>query len=623
MSDRQLYGYNGKILRINLCSGRISVEEPPLDYYQRYLGGRGFIAVCLLKEIQKGIDPLGPENKLVFALGPITGISIPGSGRNSVGAKSPLTGCFGESEAGGFWGAELKRAGYDAIIIEGCSDKPVYLSIKNGRAELREADHLWGKEVASTHFALQEELMSRKIRTAIIGPGGEKLIRFASILNDKSHAYGRNGMGAVMGSKKLKAIAVQGQTIPPIADPQAIQNLSRWMTKNYKEKCGVWRYGTGYLIEGYSAVGNLPTHNFQEGCFDGAAKISAKTVCDDYLTKMYGCFKCPVRCKKRIKVAAPYNVDPTYGGPEYETLAAFGSNCEISDAGAICKAHEMCNRSGIDTISAGATISFAMECYEKGILTTKDTDGLELQFGNSKAMLKLLELIIARQGIGELLAEGSKNAAEKLGKEAKQYAVHVKGYELAMHDPRLKQGLGLHCCVNPAGGDHASSIHDTALVKGGQFDDWLSIDVGESIPSTELSPRKVRLLYQVGLWMHLVNYLGVCLLVPYSKRQIRDAVEAITGWPMSYWRLMKTAERGISLAKIFNLREGFTKHDDDLPRRVMTPHTKGSLKGVAIDTARLAEAKNIYYQMLGWDENGVPTNSRLAELDIEWALQML
>lgn len=621
MEKNSLFGYSGRILRVDLSQGEVSIDKPPVDYYQRYLGGRGFIAFTLLKEVPGQVDPLGPKNKLIFALGPLTGMPLPGSGRNSVGAKSPLTGAFGEAEAGGYWGAELKRAGFDAIIVEGVSNSPVYLWIRDGQAELRDASHLWGTEVAEAHFAIRKELEDEKIRTAVIGPCGEKRIRFACVLNDITHVAGRTGMGAVMGSKRLKAIAVRGKSIPPMANQEAVRDLSRWMAKNFKEKAGVWKYGTGYLMEGYSLAGNLPGFNFLDGCFDQVGKITAQAICEQFRVEMYGCYACPIRCKKRIKIDPPNEVNPIYGGPEYETIAAFGSNCGISDHKAICKAHEICNRNGIDTISAGATIAFAMECFEKGLITTKDTDGLELTFGNGEAMLRLLEQITRKEGLGALLSEGSRIAARKIGKGAEDYAVQVKGLELAMHDPRLKQGLGLHLSVNPAGPDHASAIQDTVLVKGPQFEDWGTIDMNESIPSTELSPRKARLVYQCGLWTQLTNYLVICLLVPYTKRQIQEAVESVTGWPMSYWRLMKTAERGITLAKIFNLREGLTDDDDVLPKRIGMPQRKGGLQGVSQE--ELSEARKLYYQMLGWDDRGIPTRARLVELDIEWAAQYL
>jgi aldehyde:ferredoxin oxidoreductase len=619
MDNRVLNGYNGKVLRVALSDRKVISEEPSLDFYQRYLGGRGFIAHTLLKEMKGGENPYGPGNRLIFALGPITGMPLAGSGRNSVGAKSPLTGAFGEAEAGGFWGAELKRSGFDAIIVDGVAEAPVYLWIDNGKAELLDATRLWGMEVAETQSAIRTELGHNKIRTAVIGPGGERRIRFASIFNDITHVAGRTGLGAVMGAKGLKAIAVKGDKAPPMANKATIQELGRWMALNFKQRSSVWKYGTGYLVEAYSLAGNLPTFNFREGFFEDAAKISAQAICEQFGVEMYGCYACPLRCKKRVKVEGSYTVDPIYGGPEYETIAAFGSDCGIADPKAICKAHEICNRHGIDTISAGATLAFAMECYENGLLTKKDTDGVELRFGNAQAMLEMLQKIVRKEGLGELLSEGSKLAAKQIGRDAENFAMHVKGYEMAMHDPRLKQGLGLNCAVNPAGADHASSIHDTTLLKGPLFEDWASIDVNESIPSIELSPRKARLVYQFGLWFHLTNHLGVCALVPYTRKQICGAVEGITGWPMSYWRLMKTAERGMTLAKIFNIREGFSEVDDQLPKRMGVAQTKGNLKGVIVDPKAFSEAKEIYYQMLGWDGQGIPTRGRLVELGIDWA----
>ena len=619
-----MFGYNGRILRVNLSEEKITTEEPGEHYYKLYLGGRGFIAATLLQEMPGGVDPLGPENKLIFALGPITGMPLPGAGRNSVGAKSPLTGGFGESEAGGFFGAELKKAGFDAVIVEGAAKAPLYLWIKDGNAELRDARSLWGLEPRETQQEIRKELQDPLIRTAAIGPGGENLVRFACILNDLSHAYGRSGMGAVMGAKKLKAIAVRGKLVPPMANEKAVRDLARWMAQNFKKETGFWKAGTGAAMEAFSLAGVMPTYNFKDGCYDEVKKITAPAVLEKFGVGMEGCYACPVRCKKKIRIDDPAcPVDPAYGGPEYETLAAFGSNCGIDDAQAICKAHEICNRQGLDTISAGVTISFAMECFENGILSLKDTDEIELRFGNARAMLKMLEKIVRRQGLGALLAEGTRIAARQLGRGAMDLAMEVKGLEIPMHDPRSKQGMALHYSVHPVGADHCTGVHDPVLEKGPGFDDWGTIDVPESIPSTELSPRKTRMVYQAGLWSHLPNYLGFCLFVPYKKKQLQEATEAITGWPMSYWRLMKTVERGLTLAKIFNLREGFTKEEDRLPKRMALSQTKGNLKGVVVDPQKLAEAQELYFQMLGWDPEGVPTRGRLVELGIEWANRYL
>lgn len=610
-------GYNGKILRVNLTMNHYSIEEPSEDYYKLYLGGRGFIIQTLLEEVPKGVDPLGPENKLIFALGPITGHPVVGSARNSIGTKSPLTGGFGEAEVGGFWNAELKRAGFDAIIIEGMSEKPVYLWINDGDVQIRDANKMWGLEVADTEKAIQEELGDKKIRTAMIGPAGEKMVRYACISNDINHLAGRTGVGAVMGSKKLKAIAVRGTKPPEMADKEKIIELNKWMSQNFKNLTTDWMYGTGINMVGFEANGNLPVRNFIGGRFPGVEKITPQFMLGKYDGKMEGCFGCPIRCKKIVKMDTPWKIDPVYGGPEYESLAALGSNCGIDDVEAIMKANELCNRYGMDTISAGVCISFAMECFEKGILRPKDTDGLKLTFGNAKAMVELVERIALRKGFGDLLAEGVKRAAEKIGNGSEEFAMHTKGMEIPMHEPRLKQGMGLHYSVHVTGADHCTGIHDTALNKDSV--DWGTIDITESVPNTELSPRKARMLYQVGLWRQSINYLGLCNIVPWNYKQIRDMTEYITGWPMSYWKLMKAVERGITLARIFNVREGWTAKDDILPKRFFTSPANGPLKGVSIDPEKLAEAQKIYYQMMGWDESGIPTYARLVELKIEWA----
>jgi aldehyde:ferredoxin oxidoreductase len=615
-------GYNGKVLRVNLATGEWSVEEPPEGDYRRYLGGRGFILPTLLKEVPQGADPLGPENRLIFALGPLTGTPVVGGGRNSIGAKSPLTGGFGESEAGGFWGAELKWAGFDAIIVENVSAKPVYLWIKDGAVEIRDASSMWGREVAEAEKAIKRELGDERICTAIIGPAGENLVRYAAVFNDLSHAAGRMGLGAVMGSKKLKAIAVRGTKPPAIADRKKILDLSRWMAGNFKGLTHLWKYGTGSAIVLYEKQGNLPIRNFMGGRFPEGEQITSQAMLGKGLiAKMDGCFACPIRCKKKMKMEMPWKVDSVYGGPEYETLAAFGSNCGISQVEALIKAHELCGRYGMDTMSAGVSVSFAMECFERGILTLADTDGLPLAFGNAEAMLAMIERIALRKGLGDILAEGVKRASEKIGRGSEKYAMHVKGGEIPMHEPRYKQGMGLHFSVHVGGPDHCSGPHDDLITASPSA--WESIDFAEPMPSTELSPRKARMVYHVGLWRHLGNYLGLCNFVPWTYQQITEIAEGVTGWPMSYWKLMKAVERGITLGRVFNLREGFSTKDDHLPERFSTSPPEGPLADVKVDPDRLQEAKKVYYQMLGWDDCGVPTYGRMVELGIDWACDFL
>ncbi|MHB8773344.1 MAG: aldehyde ferredoxin oxidoreductase family protein [Syntrophales bacterium] len=613
-----MYGFHGKILRVNLTDRSHSIDRPPADYYRRYGGGRGIIIHTLLTELPAGCDPLGPENKLIFALGTLTG-TLPGSGRNSVGAKSPLTGGFGEAEAGGFWGAELKRAGYDAIIVEGVSAEPVYLWIDNGVCQLRDAGRLWGREVADADAAIREELGDDRIRTALIGPGGETLIRYACIANDVSHFAGRTGLGAVMGSKRLKGIALRGTNPPEAADKAKIVELARWMGKNYAEKAASHhRIGTGSSMDNYERMGNIPVRNFQGGSFPGVARISPQYMFEKgYIPKRDTCFACPIRCKRAVKLEGPLPVDSRYGGPEYETLGAFGCNCGIDDVEALIKANELCARAGIDTISTGVCVSFAMECCERGILTPADTDGLELRFGNAEAMVALVERIARREGFGAILAEGVKRAAARIGRGSAAYAIHVKGLELPMHEPRAKQGMGLHYSVYAGGADHCSGIHDDQAIKALAPGEDLNSD--GTLSRTEMSPRKARLLYDAGLGRQMANYLGMCIFVPWSLEQLNAAVAAVTGWPMDYREMAKVVERGMALARIFNLREGFTPSDDRLPERFATSPAEGPLSEVTVDPAKLERAQHEYFRLLGWNEAGIPTRETLASLGIEWA----
>jgi aldehyde:ferredoxin oxidoreductase len=615
------FGYSGKLLRVNLTNGDVTIETPDDAYYQRYLGGRGIIMHTLLTETPAKTDPLGTENKLIFAAGLLTGHDVIGTGRCSAGARSPLTDACGESEAGGMWGVELRRAGYDAIIIEGRSGKPVYLWVHDDTVEIRDAGKIWGAEVGETMDWFQQDLSEKKYRTALIGPGGENGVRLANIIVDCRHAFGRCGLGAVMGSKKLKGVVLKGRQKPVAADTERIRALNRLMKEKYKNS-PFRQYGTGGAMDSFEAVGNLPVRNYAGGRFPQVDKISAVAVMDLYGTGMEGCFNCPIKCKKKIRIDdAPWPIDSIYGGPEYETLAAFGPNLLIDDLKAICKAHEICNRYGIDTISTGATVAFAMECFENGLLSEAEVDGLQLDFGNAEAMLALVEKIAKQDGIGEVLARGSKRAAEIIGKNSIRYAMQVKGLELPYHAPRLNQGLSIHYSVHAIGADHVTGPIDNILPS--LMDNWERIHLAQDLAPTELNPRKARMVYELGLYKQMPNSLGVCSFVPWNISELRDAVEAVTGWPATTWKLMKAVERGITLMRLFNLREGFTRDDDRLPERFHTAPQAGPLKGIKIDPAAYKEAIETYYQLLGWDQNGVPTRACLTALDLEWAVPYL
>ena len=610
-------GYNGKVLRVNLSNNTIVTEEIDGPFCRKYLGGAGFVAYYLLKELKSHIDPLGPDNKLVFATGPLTGIKLSGSARHCVGAKSPLSNTIAKAEAGEFWGVELKYAGFDALIVEGKAARPVYISINDGQATINGAAHLWGKNTKETQEIIRTELKDARVRVALIGPGGEKLVKYACIMHGLFDAAGRGGLGAVMGSKNLKAIAVRGHNPPPIKSPERVKEFREWLTANIEKVKMFQDLGSGAYMTPYEASGNLPVRNFRDGLFPNAAAIEGKTIKETIRTGMDGCFGCIVRCKKVVKVDEPYAVDPAYGGPEYETLASLGSNCGIDNLKAICKGNELCNAYSLDTISTGLCISFAMECFEKGIITTKDTGGLEIRFGDAEIMLKLIELIAFRNGFGDVLADGTAVAAQKIGKSAGEYAMQVKGVELALHEPRLKAGLGLGYMVNPNGADHCMNIHDTLFAKDPQMKDLHALGILEGVPPEEMSPRKVTLFKAMQFLRLLGDCLPVCMILPYNYRQLADLTSAVTGWDVDIPELTRTAERILTMMRLFNIREGFTEADDKLPARFFQPKTDGYLAQAKPDSAKFERAKRYYYSLMGWDkQTGVPTTETIEDLGI-------
>lgn len=614
-------GYNGKILRANLSDGTISVDEPDELFYRRYFGGRGFISYFLLKELPRGVDALSPENKLIFAAGPITGIPVVGSGRNSIGAKSPLTNLYGDGEVGGYWGAEFKHAGYDALVIEGRSENPVYLWIHDGQAEIRDARHLWGKTTGECERLIKGELGDRNVRVAQIGVAGENLVRYACVVNDLRHACGRCGIGAVMGSKRLRAIAVRGHQRVELADAGVISSIARWYRdnfKNWKWMANLSLHGTAGGFVAFNKRGVLPTRNFREGVFEGTSKISAEAIEAGALKERRGCYACPVRCKPVISVGEPYNVNPIYGGLEFETQAALGSLCGLDNLDALLKGNELCNVNGLDTISTGVTIAFAMECFERGILTEKDTGGLELRFGSAEAVLLLIEMIARKDGLGKVLAEGSARAAQAIGKGVEELAMHVKRQEIPMHDPRWKQGMGLGYALSCTGADHNHNIHDTQFEKV-LVSELNSLGVLEPLPLTDLSSAKVRLLYYGSTWRYMLNCLVICSFIEFTLQQVVDLVRATTGWPTTTFELMKIGERCLQMTRAFNIREGMSKEEDKLPGRFFTPLPSGPNEGLKIEKEAFEKARDIYYDMVGWDKvSGAPTLGKLQELDIEW-----
>jgi aldehyde:ferredoxin oxidoreductase len=618
-------GYNNKILRVNLTKGSTSVESLDDLTLRRFVGGAGLVTYFLYKELKPKTEPLSPENKLIMAGGPLTGLPLSGSGRNCVGAISPQSNGLAKSEVGGFFGAEMMHAGYDVIIVEGRSPKPVYLWIKDGVVEIRDAARYWGKTTKETQDGIRAELGDERIRLAMIGPGGENLVKFACVINDLKEAAGRGGTGAVMGSKNLKAIAVRGTKPPEMANPDVLGDYRQWLMDNKALWAQNADFGTGApagMISGLT-MGNLPVRNFRDGEFPNVAKITAGAVKDTVRVGMEGCYACVVRCKKMVKIDEPgMQVDPEYGGPEYETLASLGSTCGVDDLKAICKGNELCGAYSLDTIATGTSIGFAMEAYERGLLTNKDTGGLELKFGSAAAMLKAIELIAHRQGIGDFIAEGTKPMAEKLGHGSEAYAMNVKGVEFPMHDPRAgKVVLGLGYAINPHGADHCLNMHDTMMAAPSpQLNALHSLGVLEPIPGTELSPRKVFAFHALHTFSLLRDSAVCCSFVPFTIEQVVQLIKASTGWDTGTVEMTRVSDRIFTLARMLNLRQGLTAEDDKLPERVFQQHIGGpSANSQPYLKSDFEKARAYYYRMMGWDEKGVPTPETLTALDIGWA----
>ena len=608
-------GYNGKILRVNLSTGSTATEMLTEQFCRKWLGGAGFIAYFLWKELKQGVDPLGPDNKLVFAVGPISGLLLPGAARNCIGAKSPLTGGIAKSECGGFWGAELKRAGFDAIIIEGKSEKPVYLWVHDGDVSIRDAAHLWGKDTLETEAAVRTELGDTKIHLAMIGAGGEHMVRYACIMEGCKDAGGRGGLGAVMGSKNLKAVAVRGHNLPAVADPDKIKEIRQRMVA-IKHPLSIFGTG-GPDMAFHESVGNLPVRNFQAGVFPDVAKINGGVIKDTMRLGMDGCFACPIRCKKVCKFDEPFKVEPEYGGPEYETLAAFGSDCGINDLKAIVKANERCNAYSLDTISCGSTIAFAMECFEKGYLTLKDTGGLELKWGNADALLKAVELIAHREGFGNFLAEGTARMARKIGHNSIDFAMQVKGQETSMHEPRIKANMAYGFMFAPAGADHCGSATDGAVSTDKGLTAYHTLGWQSGFVSNEISARKVGFYKMDACNYAAIDSLVLCMFVGYGPEGNAELLKAVTGWDTGIGELLRIGERVLTTMRLFNMREGLTDADDTLPERFFTPKADGAVSKTQLDHAKIDMVRKYYYTLMGWDAHGVPLPEKVEELYIE------
>jgi aldehyde:ferredoxin oxidoreductase len=619
---RPLGATYGKILHVDLRTGAFQVEIPPKEVYRKLLGGRALIAFILLRDLPAGVDPLGPENLLIFAPGLLQGTHLPGSGRHAVGAKSPLTGGLGSSEVGGWWGHEFKRTGYDAMVIQGRAEQPVYLWIQNEKVNILPAGHLWGKETGQVEPLIREELGDKLIRIAQIGIAGENLVRFSSIMHDINRAAGRGGMGAVMGSKNLKAVAVRGTKSLQVADRKRIVQVAKWLGANYREKAG-WavEMGTPKGLVNMESMGILPTRNFQDHQFRDAAQIGGQRMHATILKERDTCMACPIRCKQVVEYQDPegrYNIDPIYGGPEYETLSALGSNCYVGNLPAVAKANERCAAYGLDTISTGGTIAFVMECVQRELLTADDTGGYLPQWGDPEAVLEGIELIATRQGFGDRMANGVKQLAEEIGKGAEEFALHARGLEVAMHEPRFKPSLLIGYATSPWGGDHITSVQDSDYsYPGDNVERVNAVYKIKPLERHDMGEDKMHLIYYETNWHHFLDCAVMCYFHPYRYEHMAEALSGATGTEYSIHDVLAVGERANTLGRLFNYREGFTRADDKVPRRFMKAFEEGPITGEALSPEMFERVLRRYYELMGWDKDtGYPTPERLGTLGL-------
>ena len=626
------FGTTGRILWVDLTQGTTRAETLDETTYRLYPGGKALGAYLLLRHLPSHVDPLGPDNILVLASGLLTGAPFSTATRFSAIARSPLTGTYGESEAAGFWGPELKMAGWEAIVLTGRAPQPVWLHIRDDQVEIRDATHLWGREPLEVQTAIRAESGDKVTRVLQIGIGGENLVRYAAITNDLRHYNGRNGMGAVMGSKQVKAIAVRGsgKWIQYAHDAQPVIELGRRLAKGVKEHPQSWdlqEKGTPGITSALNAAGILPTRNFRQGAFEGVDNIKWEAYERELLTARKSCYACAVRCKREVRVDNRYQVSDQYGGPEYEAVSGFGSNCGIDDLQAIAKANELCNRYTLDAISTASVVAFAMECFEHGLIGLADTDGVDLRFGNAEAMLQMVDMIARRRGIGNLLAEGVRHAAQAMGGDARSFAMHVKGQELPMHDPRGKFGVGLGYAVSENGADHLTSAHDPTLAhpESVSFKGAMPLGITTALPPRDSSRQKTANYAILENWNSAEKVIGLCFFgpAPRSYIQVEDVVRAVnaaTGWGWDVRDILAVGERATNLARLFNAREGFGRADDRLPDRLFSPLENGALEGVALSRKDFERALTDLYEVKGWDPaTGLPTPPKLNELAIGWA----
>jgi len=610
-----LLGYAGKIVRVDLSRKQVKIQETSKELARRFIGGRGLAAKIFYDEVPVETEPLSPKNLLIFMTGPFAGTSALNSSRHCVTCKSPLTGLYAHSDAGGTWGQELKFSGHDGIVLSGKARKPVYIWIQDDDVEVRSARHLWGLDTYEADEAVRKET-AEKAEVACIGPAGEKLVKIASILHDGKHARmaARAGVGAVMGSKNLKAIAVKGSKSVKIADSQKLQTLVKETALIIVNNTGrIAKYGTSNIVESAEVSGDLPMKNWCQGRWEeGAKKISGEKMAETILVGRYFCGRCVIGCGRVVKITTGKYAGVDGSGPEYETVASLGSLCLVDDLEAVAMDNEVCNRYGIDTISTGAAIAFAMEAYEKGLISKKDTDGIEVKWGSDEALLALTRKIGEKKGIGKLLGQGVRTAADKIDRNAEEFALHIKGLELPMHDPRTYASLAVGYATSNRGACHLEGLTH-ALERSVPFPEFGY----ETLMDPYASEGKGEMTAKMQNLMCMFDSLPACKFLLFGKIKVQNLVDwlnAITGWSLTGEEFLKIGERIFNLERLCNISLGISMKDDMIPLRILT--NKRLDRGEATSLPHIGKMLSDYYQYRGWTEEGIPTIEKLDELGL-------
>lgn len=632
-------GFTGTILRINLTTAAIEKQEFKEDFYRMYLGGSAFGTYFLLKETLGDLDALAEQNILTIAPGVTTGAPVSGVSRCCITALSPITGAVGDSQTGGNIGPMIKRAGYDAIVITGKSKTPVYILVDGQDIQIKQASHLQGQNILDVFDVLTKEEGGGKLSILQCGPAGERLVRFACLVADLNDVAGRTGMGAVFGSKNLRAIVVRGENKINFSNPEGLKKLGRLASERLPDSgfpTTLNKYGTPGVVGFQAEAGNLATHNYSRSYHQGYKNLDGATFEPKIGTGFTTCYACVVGCRRKVKTEKPYKVTDRLGGPEFETLGLLGSNLDITDAAVVAKANELCNNYGIDTITMGGLAGYLFESSEKGLIRPEATGGKSLRFGDAEALLWLVEQVAHRSGIGDILAEGFEAAVEHFGRETANCAIHVKNSGLAVHMTQVKPSQALMYAVCPIGPDHMSSEHDWLLASDSEARKGLGIFKCSSSVSAEKSGirrtadsyelDKVRMTVYSQYFYSLLDTLCLCMFCwgpgnLFNYRELEDLLHYTTGWDCTFWELMKVGERRVNMMRQLNAKRGFNCEHDCLPERLNMALPDGPAKGKCVDKEAFAKMLEHYYGLMGWDdETGNPTKAKLLELGLEWTI---